>query len=93
METKIIEDQSPEEAGNVKKGKPKATGWDNLFIKKEISVGLNKKVISQDTPEDVSVEQYDIITRNVMETVLFEYFYKRISSIITTKIEVTTKRH
>jgi len=87
METNKIKEQKVEEAEIVKKQRAKATGWDNILIQKQVSIGVKKKMIAEDTTEDDS----EVITRNVMETALFEYFYQKISSSITTKIEVTTK--
>jgi len=89
MQTNGVKDMKTE-----KKDKPKATGWDNLFIKKQVALGVNKQDIPEVEKEvstDTAVETYETVTKNVMERVLFEYFYQKISSIITTRIVVTCK--
>ena len=87
------EDKKIETKNGLKK--PKGSGWDNLFIKKEVTLGVSKQDIPaleiEELPGDAVVETYETAAKNVMDIILFEYFYQRITTIITMSMEVTSK--
>jgi len=70
----------------------KASAWDNLVIKKQISLEIKKPELSVvEILEPDETDSSKITVKNVMEKVLFEYFYSKITTIIKTSIEVTSK--
>jgi len=78
-------------------GKLKGSGWDNLVFKKQVALEVKKEEAEipaleiEELPLETSFENLDTVTKNVMEKILFEYFYLKITSIINISIEVTNK--
>ena len=64
MEVNGIEEKKIGAPGTLKKEKSKASGWDNIFIKKHVDIGVAKKDKPADTSDNVTVEH--IITKNIM---------------------------
>ena len=69
----------------------KASAWDNIAIKKQILLEIKKPEISVVEIHKTDGFESSDTTRNMMEKVLFEYFYSNVTNIIKTSIEVTSK--
>ena len=70
----------------------KASAWDNIVIKKQISLEIKKPEISnEELPGTDGLKSSETTKRNMMEKVLFDYFYSKVTTIIKTNIEVTSK--
>ena len=73
-------------------GKTKESAWNNIVIKKQISLEFKKPKLSVEEIEDATEPTtHETETKNIMEWVMFEYFYLKITTIIKTNIEVTNK--
>ena len=78
-------------------GERKTSGWDRFVFKRKFVLEIKKPEAEipalkiEELPLETSSENLDTVTKNVMEKIMFEYFYLKISSIINISIEVTNK--
>ena len=89
-ETKVLTPTPAIQARKTVERKPSA--WDNIVIKKQISIELKPAKFSPEKEgisDDATHESSETRRKNEMEKVLFEYFYSKITTIIKTTIEVT----
>jgi len=69
----------------------KFSAWDSILFKRNISLEwTNPEQPEEDSTNNI-IETSETVTKNVMEHVLFEYFYQKITSIIMLSIQVTYK--
>jgi len=78
-------------------GERKASDWDRFEFKRKLVLEIKKPEAEipalerEELPLETSCQNLDTVTTNVMEKIMFEYFYLKITSIINISIEVTNK--